>query len=270
MQSILFSGSSFTQGIGLQLELSKRFNDSDWLKQNGVILPHQWCTEDFNNIQNFRWPKLVCNELGYNEIVCQDIHNDWMYNSTDLLSKLLDTDSTDIVDIKHIIIEPQMLRFISKEKVQYTPTEMIHLIGDPKTDAVLREQIHGFIETFDEEQSAKDYIDLFCKVRDRHPHIHFHLLLMYAFIPTISNEYEQKIRKNIITMSINDIISTNIHQLLTANKLLIRDSAFCYTHNNGQWNDGDYQDLHPSVEGHQLMAENIINRIKYYKSYKIL
>ena len=90
---------------------------------------------------------------------------------------------------------------------------------------------------------------------------------MYAFIPTISNEYEQKIRKNIITMSINDIISTNIHQLLTANKLLIRDSAFCYTHNNGQWNDGGYQDLHPSVEGHQLMAENIINRIKYYKSY---
>ena len=270
MQSILFSGSSFTQGIGLELELSKRFNDSNWLKQNGVVLPHQWCDEDFDNIRKYRWPKLVCNELGYNEIVGNDTHKDWMCNSTDLLFKLLEIDSTDINHIKHIIIEPQMLRFISKDKVQYTPTEMIHLLGDPKTDAVLREQIHGFIETFDEEQSAKDYIDLFCKVRDRHPHIHFHLLLMYAFIPTISNEYEQKIRKNIITMSINDIISTNIHQLLTANKLLIRDSAFCYTHNEGGWNEGGYQDLHPSVEGHQLMAENIINRIKYYKSYKIL
>lgn len=261
MQSILFSGSSFTQGIGLELELSKRFNDLDWLRINGVVLPHQWVTEDFDNIRKFRWSKLVCNKLGYNEIVCNDTHVDWMYNSTDLLSKLLYTNPSDINHIKHIIIEPQMLRFISKEKVQYTPTEMIHLLGDPKTDAVLREQIHGFIETFDEEQSAKDYINLFCEVRDKHPHIHFHLLLMYAFIPVISDEYEEKIKKNLITMTINDEKSTNIHQLLTINKLLIKDNAFCYTHNEGQWNDGGYQDLHPSVSGHQIMAENIINRI---------
>jgi hypothetical protein len=261
MQSILFSGSSFTQGIGLELELSKRFNDSNWLKQNGVVLPHQWFNEDFDNIRKFRWPKLVCNKLGYNEIVCNDTHKDWMYNSTDLLSRLLEIESTDINYIKHIIIEPQMLRFISKEKVQYTPTEMIHLLGDPKTDPVLREQIHGFIQTFDEEQSAKNYIDLFCSVRDKHPHIHFHLLLMYAFIPVISTEFKEKIQNNIVSMNINGQTSTNIHKLLTANKLLIKDKAFCYTHNNGQWNEGGYQDLHPSVSGHQIMAENIINRI---------
>jgi hypothetical protein len=261
MQSILFSGSSFTQGIGLEVELSKRFNDSVWLKQNGVVLPHQWCTEDFNNIRKFRWPKLVCNELGYNEIVCQDTHKDWMYNATDILYKLLDTDSSDINHIKHIIIEPQMLRFISKDKVQYTPTEMVHLLGDPKTDPVLREQIHGFIETFDEEQSAKDYIDLFCSVRDKHPHIHFHLLLMYAIDPPVSIEYQQKIENNKITMTINGQTETHIHRLLIANKLLVRDNAFCYTHNEGNWDDGGYQDLHPSVEGHQIMAENIINRI---------
>ena len=261
MQSILFSGSSFTQGIGLELELSKRFNDSDWLRQNGVVLPHQWYTEDFDNMRKYRWAKLVCNELGYNEIVGNDTHKDWMYNSTDVLFRLLELSPNDTTNIGHIFIEPQMLRFISKDKVQYTPTEMIHLLGDPKTDETLREQIHGFIETFDEIQTAKNYIDLFCSTRDKHPHIHFHLVLWKSLIPRPPDEYTNKIKDNLVSIEINGVKSSNIDYLLEKNKLRIEDSAFCYTQNTGEWSDGGYKDLHASKEGHRIIAENIINRI---------
>lgn len=261
MRKIIFSGSSHTQGIGLQLELSKRFNDLDWLKTHNVILPHKWTQEDFENIRKFRWPKLVSDKLGYTEIVCNDTHKDWMYNSTDVLIKLLELNPSDINDVDHIFIEPQMLRFISKEKVQYTPTEMIHLLGDPKTDEILREQIHGFIETFDEEQTAKDYIDLFCSTRDKHPHIHFHLLLWYSLIPIPPKEWMDKIKPNLVSIEINGVKSTNINYLLEKNRMRIENSAFCYTHNTGEWSDGGFKDLHASKEGHRIIAENIINRI---------
>jgi hypothetical protein len=261
MKKILFSGSSHTQGIGLQLELSKRFNDLDWLRTHNVILPHTWTQEDFENIRKFRWPKLVSNRLGYTEIVCNDTHKDWMYNSTDVLYKLLELNPTDVSDIAHIFIEPQMLRFISKDKVQYTPTEMIHLLGDPKTDETLREQIHGFIETFDEIETAKNYIDLFCSARDRHPHIHFHLVLWKSLIPQPPDEYINKIKDNLVSIEINGVKSSNIDYLLEKNKLRIENSAFCYTQNTGEWSYGGYKDLHASKEGHSIIAQNIINRI---------
>jgi len=261
MKKILFSGSSHTQGIGLQLELSKRYNDLDWLKKNNVILPHNWIDEDFDNIRKYRWARLVCDRLGYEEIVCNDTHKDWMYNSTDVLYKLLELNPADTSDVAHIFIEPQMLRFISKEKIQYTPTEMIHLLGDPKTDETLREQIHGFIETFDEVETAKNYIDLFCSARDKHPHIYFHLVLWKSLIPQPPDEYKTKIKDNIVSIEINGVKSSNIDYLLEKNKLRIENSAFCYTHNTGEWSNGGYKDLHASKEGHRIIAENIINRI---------
>ncbi len=261
MKKIIFSGSSHTQGIGLQLELSKRFNDLDWLKTHNVILPHTGTDEDFQNIRKFRWPKLVSDKLGYIEIVCNDTHKDWMYNSTDVLYRLLELNPTNVSDVGHIFIEPQMLRFISKDKVQYTPTEMIHLLGDPKTDKKLREQIHGFIETFDEIETAKNYIDLFCSARDKHPHIHFHLVLWKSLIPRPPDEYTNKIKNNLVSIEINGVESSNIDYLLEKNKLRIENSAFCYTQNTGEWSDGGYKDLHASKEGHRIIAENIINRI---------
>lgn len=261
MKKIIFSGSSHTQGIGLQLELSKRYNDIDWLKKNNVILPHNWTGEDFEIIRKYRWTRLVSDAVGYEEIVCNDIHKNWMYNSTDVLHRMLELSETDTQDIIHFFIEPQMLRFISKEKIQYTPTEMIHLLGDPKTDETLREQIHGFIETFDEIQTAKDYIDLFCSARDKHPHINFHLILWYSTIVNLPNEYRSKIEPHLVSIEINGIKSTNINYLLEKNGLRIENSAFCYTHNTGEWSDGGYKDLHASKEGHRIVAENIINRI---------
>ena len=261
MKKIIFSGSSHTQGIGLQLELSKRYNDVEWLKTNNLILPHKWIDEDFEIIRKYRWPKIVCDRLGYTEIVCNDTHKDWMFNSTDILLELLNLESEHIKDVAHIFIEPQMLRFISKDKIQYTPTEMIHLLGDPKTDETLREQIHGFIETLDEEQTAKDYIDLFCSARDKHPHINFHLLLWYSILPMPPKEWMDKIKSNLVSIEINGITSTNINYLLEKNKLRIENSAFCYTHNKGKWSDGGYKDVHASKEGHRIVAENIINRI---------
>lgn len=261
MDKIVFAGSSHTHGIGLELELSSRFNDRAWLKKNNVILPHEWIEEDFEHIRKHRWSKLVSDRLGFKEIVCNDTDTDWMYNSTDVLYQMLKLNENETRDIKHFFVEPQMLRFISKDKVQYTPTEMIHLLGDPKTDEALREQIHGFIETFDEEQATKDYIDLFHNVKIKHSHIHFHLLLWYSFVPTPSDEWIAKIKDNLVSITIEDEESTNINYLLEKNKLRIENSAFCYTHNIGEWSDGGYRDVHASKEGHRIVAENIINRI---------
>jgi hypothetical protein len=66
---IIFKGSSHTIGLGLDLELSNRYNDDDWLKENGIILPRPagFIDEDWYHINNNRWPKKVCEDLGKEE-----------------------------------------------------------------------------------------------------------------------------------------------------------------------------------------------------------
>ena len=63
MKDILFKGTSHTQGLGLDLVLSQRYNDEAWLKENGVILPPNRTEEDWDNINNNRWPKILCDTL---------------------------------------------------------------------------------------------------------------------------------------------------------------------------------------------------------------
>ena len=70
---ILFSGQSNTFGLGLEVEFRPKYNDDEWLKENGLILPLPREPEDVYYWKKYRWTGLVCKELGYEEINIHDI-----------------------------------------------------------------------------------------------------------------------------------------------------------------------------------------------------
>ena len=74
---ILFSGQSNTFGLGLELEFRPRYNNHEWLLENGINLPdltNTRASKDQKIWKKYRWTGLVCKELGYEEL---NIHDDW-------------------------------------------------------------------------------------------------------------------------------------------------------------------------------------------------
>lgn len=64
---ILFSGSSNTFGCGLELEFMPKYNNHEWLLENGIDLPYLTSirsTEERKIWKKYRWSSLVCKEKG--------------------------------------------------------------------------------------------------------------------------------------------------------------------------------------------------------------
>ena len=101
MKKILFSGTSHTFGLGLELEFRPKYQNEEWLKENFTYpnLPRE--QEDQKYWYKYRWPTLVCDELGYEQFNITDPleYSNWglgasaietIYNSLILDKKTLD------------------------------------------------------------------------------------------------------------------------------------------------------------------------------------
>src|SRR5210317_706995 len=76
----IFAGTSNTIGLGLELELSKRFQDDEYLQECKNIPPiedeqsgyESYSSEDIEIHRKYRWPKLVCDYFNLEEININD------------------------------------------------------------------------------------------------------------------------------------------------------------------------------------------------------
>ena len=123
---IIFKGSSHVIGLGLDIELSSRYNDDNWLKENGIILPRPdgFTDEDLYHININRWPKKVCDRLGKVEHEFNNIDRLKKTLLSDFMLELSITPKELLSDVDVVIYEPQITRFFHKA-VQFTPTEML-------------------------------------------------------------------------------------------------------------------------------------------------
>jgi len=99
---ILFSGSSNTFGCGLELEFMPKYNNHEWLLENGIDLPYLTnlrTPKDQKIWKKYRWSSLVCKELGYEEFNAHDnlnvmggnaIETIWLLNEEKKLLNILD------------------------------------------------------------------------------------------------------------------------------------------------------------------------------------
>ena len=74
--TIIFSGQSNTFGLGLEWELDPELNSEEYLSK-GIILPNHMPRHEINQQywRKHRWPKLVCDVLGYKEYNVHDKEN---------------------------------------------------------------------------------------------------------------------------------------------------------------------------------------------------
>ena len=264
MKDILFKGTSHTMGLGLDLVLSKRYNDDNWLKENGVILPPNRTEEDWKHINDNRWPKIVCDTLGVKEYDFKETPKLNHLSLSDFIVELSVTPPEILSEkVSHIIYEPQNTRLFYDE-TQWTPQEMLDRINDSSIPDSEKQFIYDWLDNYDETTTIG--MKLLKRCMEIHKDIKFLFFMFYGkdsgepHLMEAYNEIEDKIMK----FTINGETSTNLHQLLMENKLRVCDSAYCYTKRwdtilgGPRWKAYPFEDIHAGLEAQQLIANNVM------------
>lgn len=272
MKEIIFRGSSHTMGLGLDLELAERYKNDEWLKKNGVILPPQRTSNDWDIINNHRWPKIVCDTLGVNEYDYR-YHPKLKYCSlAHFIVELAVIPPESLAErVSHIIYEPQKTRLFYDE-TQWTPAEMLAIVNDSSVPESEKQFIYDWIDNYDENISIG--MKLLKRCMEIHKDIKFIFFMFYGRDeygvdtdePHLIEAYNQ-IEDKIIEFEINGEKSTNLHKLLAQNKLRVCDTAYCYTNRKDKifggykWEIHPFEDIHAGVEAQQMIADNVIRYI---------
>jgi hypothetical protein len=267
MKEIIFKGSSHTMGLGIDLVLSNRYNNDEWLMKNGVILPPTRYEGDWELINKHRWPKIICDTMGVNEYDYR--HTPHLNHVTlpEFIIRLTLT-SPELLSqhISHIIYEPQNTRLFYDD-MQFTPQEMLNIISDSKVPEKDKKFIYDWVDNY---ENHKDLgLKMVRKAMEIHKDIEFIFFMFYGKDGDLDvlKDY-QDIEERIVEFTINGETSTNLHELLQKNKLRVCDTAYCYTHRRDtimggmRWEAHPHEDSHAGVEAQQMMADNIMKYIK--------
>lgn len=266
---ILFKGSSHTIGKGLELQTSKRYNDKNWLLENGVILPNEpYTKEDIENQKKYRWPKIVCEKLGVEEKMESELFNGKQYGLREFLVRLLNLPSEKLSDVSHIIFEPQSTRFFHDNET-WTPSEMLLFLDDKSIPESSKKFIYDWLDNFDE--NVLNGFELLKSCIEKHKDVNFLFFYFYGTgldrdIVETKEKYSDIFDKTIY-FTYNGKTTDCLNDILELNKLKIVHRAYCYTARidvigNQRWPVGKYVDSHASVEAQDMIAENVIRYIK--------
>jgi hypothetical protein len=257
----LFSGASNTFGLGLELEFRPKYNDHNWLQENGIFLPLQREKEDLEYWRKYRWTKLVSDDLGLIEYNIHDagnimlggnsIQTMWiLLNENEEIQKLLERTKYVFLEIGYARWWDESLHG-SDDGKEYpnTFTEIMDLINNPKSDREVVRKSLEWVETYDADLIWREAFDVYNKLKENYPEIQFVLLPWNASYKNFNESVK------------NDFVSTNqymgIHQYLTSNRLTIGDVAMGF---NGNYKY-NFKDQHPSSRGHRNVANMVINHI---------
>jgi hypothetical protein len=274
--TIIFTGASNTFGLGLELEFRDKYNDDAWLKENGMFLPNLREPEDIPFWKKYRWPKLVCEDLGMIE---HNIHDEFLNESHPMGGNaietlwFLDRDKDKLKPIldrtKYIVFEMGFIRWWDKtlhgagnpNEYPNTVLEIIDLINNKDSDATVVAKALEWIKDFDEkiywDNSFKKYKDL----KKSYPEIEF------IMIPWAVPAEHINVSDDIDLTDFVDIGKyAGMYGYLKQNKLMIGDVAKAF--------NGDYRyntkDDHPSSTGHRHVANFVINHINRNKNLETI
>jgi hypothetical protein len=273
--TIIFTGASHTFGLGLEWELDPMLNSEEYL-QKGISMPIPRLPHYEKYWRDYRWPSLVCNELGYtqynvhdrehkNKIGANSVNTLWtMVRDEDKIQSLF-------ARTKYVIIESNgNVRWYDenlhggKEGYKYPNTvlEMIELINNPESDQSVVEKTLQWILDVDIDSYMIELTNKIKYLIENYPEIKFLILPWHT-----SNDGNLLIKKNFLKNNIIEISETHnnhynsyecVNIFLQKNKLQVCNKAKAF--------NGDYEYNHPedhaSIEGHQRVANMVINHIK--------
>lgn len=265
---ILFAGQSNTMGLGLELEFRPRYNNHEWLLENGITMP------DITNIRSkkdrdiwkkYRWSSLVCKEIGYEEF---NIHDDWAEqlgglggNSVETIWYLQQKSkfSELMGSVKYVIFELGAIRWWTEDihekdrKYPNTVTEVVAFIEDGNTTQEDRTQALDWLFDFDETIYDNEAARKFTELQKLYPEV------TMLKLPWMG--HQESASPSIIDVtfpSIDRHSGQHVYEYICENKMRIGDTAKCF--------NGDYKynmkDDHANSEGHKWVASRVIQHIR--------
>lgn len=276
---ILFSGQSNTFGLGLEVEFRPKYNDDEWLKENGLIIPLPREPEDEYYWKKYRWTGLVCKELGYEEINVHDIKDIpiggdgiqtcWMLQNKNSFSDLMD-------GVKYVIFEMGGIRWYDEglhgkdSSYPNTALEIIKFLDSPPVFSknpngtpeyekynTKVSQAHNWLMEMEPDIYYQEVTRRYLQLKSLYPDVTFLMLKWNEW-----DSYDKKIKHDLIDLGTlkndNGEILNSVHDILQRKELCIYQSTKAF---NGDYKTGE-PDHHASSKGHEWVAKRVIKHIR--------
>ena len=271
MKKILFSGTSHTFGLGLELEFRPKYQDEEWLKES-FTYPNPREKSDKEYWYKYRWPTLVCDELGYEQF---NIHDGLPVmgfglggNAIETIYNSLIIDKKNLDDVKYVILQLGGIRWYERGKhdidINYPNTvgELLNMIDSPPKDLPKNYNyiVRKGLEYFHEWDDRKFYADVqrkFHMVQEKFPDVKFLILQWDSMFKDIHDLKKFKNRNEDYMIKLPKYVP-NVWEYIRDNKLTIGDVAKYYKvlkHTN------IWKDEHANHKGHKWVAEQVVKHI---------
>jgi hypothetical protein len=273
---IIFSGQSHTFGLGLEWELDPELNSEEYLK-NGIHIPIPILKHYQKYWRQYRWPTLICNELGYEQFNVHDVENHIKKIGADSVQTIwmMVKNEENIQDLlastKYIILEvgghvrwydEELHGGIDGDKYPNTILEMIDLINNPLSDDSIVSKTLDWINKIDPNIYTIEMNNKIQYLIKKYPEITFLILPWQTDKLSISKS--KPLKDNIIKIEENGKIYNCVNSFLVTENLQVYRKAKGF--------NGDYKynhiEEHASIEGHQRVANMVINYIKKLENEK--
>lgn len=270
--TIIFSGASHTFGLGLEWELDPELNSEEYL-QNGVNIPIPRLSHYQNYWRKYRWPTLVCNDLGYIQYNIHDEENNIKIggNSVETIFMMV-RDEDKIKDLlnrtKYVILEVGYIRWYDENlhggqnghEYPSTIQEMIDLINNPNSKHEVVAKTLEWIKQVDPDVYMLEIYDRIKYLKEKYPDITFLILPWHTNYDGISES--SILSENIIPVVENGVKYLHAYDFQLKNEIHVWNKAKAF---NGDYKF-NYREDHGSIEGHQRVANIVINHIKKLES----
>lgn len=268
--TIVFSGQSNTFGLGLEWELDPELNSEEYLSK-GVTLPNHMDRYERNQQywRPYRWPRLVCDALGYKEYNIHDKENGAKLgaNGSETMWYLLERHQ-EISDIlkrtKYVILEIGYIRWwddnlhgiFGNENLPSTPIEIENYINSKNANEDVIKKAIDWLLNHDDNLYMLESFKKLLNFTKLYPEIDIILVPWggYNVTDLVNNEIISLFKNCVLDIGSN----SGIHHLLRDEKLLVCDKAKAF---NGNYKY-NYPEEHASLEGQKRVAELVINHIK--------
>lgn len=273
--TIIFTGASHTFGLGLEWELDPELNSEEYL-QKGVNIPIPRPDRYQKYWRENRWPTLVSNELGYIQYNVHDSENKIKIggNAVETLWMMVKKED-ELKDLfsktKYIVLETggnvrwydeELHGGIDGDKYPNTIVEMINLINNPNSDALVVAKTLEWIDNIDPIIYSKELTDKILYLTKKYPEIKFIILPWNASEP-IKN-VSKSLKDSIVEIKENDKSYKDVNSFLEKEKIQVWNKSKAF--------NGNYKynmvEQHASIEGHKRVADIVINHIKKLENEK--
>jgi len=293
MRNAIFAGTSNTMGLGLELELSERYQDDYFLENVAKNIPpiedgasknmDSYTDEDIQNHRKYRWPSLVCDELNLKQLNLNDISNDDylkyfgggdIRQAVDLVYDLFDRrddeviknllDETDIVCLEFGYIrwwDTKLHGLGSGYVWPETPTEIENFLKDESVPIEKKQKAIDWLNEVNPIELWERTIKRIKVLIDDFPDIKF-ILLAWGVNQDI---FRMGITKQVMNhfVEFDGKLETHhkkdIANQLNFRKLTIKDNTKAY--NLKYKHKWIYPDYHATSKGHRLVKDMVLKKI---------